>query len=318
MASRVAKSALRPSESGTNLLDLAVVVVSYNVRRLLRACLQSLTNDAPAEIWVVDNGSADGSAEMVRAEFPEVRLLTPDHNLGFAAANNLALRETRAGFVCLLNPDTIVHDCALTGLVHFLQETPSAGVAGPQLYNPDGSYQSSAFGFPGLAQAVLDLAPLHPRLVQSRLNGRYPLGQQRPYPIDHPLGACMVVRRAALEQAGPLDDGYFMYCEEVDWCWRIKQVGWEIYSVPAAQVTHFGGASTGQFREAMFVELFRGRMRLYERIHGPLTSRLYRLLVRAAMARALRSLRARHTSPPPPDQEARERALETVLRLAAA
>ncbi|MCS6802020.1 MAG: glycosyltransferase family 2 protein [Chloroflexota bacterium] len=262
------------------MLDLAVVIVSYNTRELLRGCLRSLAADAPAEIWVVDNGSSDGSREMVQAEFPAVHLLCPEENLGFAAGNNLALAQTRARYVCLLNPDTVVHDRALTVLVEFLERTPDAAVAGPQLLNPDGSYQHSAFRFPGLAQAVLDLVPVPPRLLHSRLNGRYRQGGTVPFEIDHPLGACFVVRRAVIDEVGLLDPAFFMYCEEVDWCWRIKRAGWRIFAVPAARVTHFGGQSTGQRRDEMFVELYRSRLLLYDRYHGPLTRRLYRWLVR--------------------------------------
>jgi GT2 family glycosyltransferase len=262
------------------MLDLAVVIVSYNTRELLRSCLRSLDADAPAEVWVVDNGSRDGSREMVREEFPAVRLLCPEKNLGFAAANNLAIPQTTTRYVGLLNPDTVVHDRALTALVQFLEQTPNAGVAGPQLLNPDGSYQPSAFRFPGLTQAVLDLVPVPPRLLASRLNGRYPQGGSRPFAIDHPLGACFVVRRAVIDEVGLLDPAFFMYCEEIDWCWRIKRAGWQIFAVPSARVTHVGGQSTRQRREEMFVELYRSRLLLYDRYHGPLTRRLYRWLVR--------------------------------------
>jgi GT2 family glycosyltransferase len=262
------------------MLDLAVVIVSYNTRELLRGCLRSLEADAPTEIWVVDNGSTDGTRELVREEFPAVHLLCPEENLGFAAGNNLALARTNAGAVCLLNPDTVVHGRALTTLVRFLEQRPDAGVAGPQLLNPDGSFQHSAFRFPGLAQAFLDLAPLHPRLLASRLNGRYRQGGDRPFEIDHPLGACMVVRRAAIEQVGLLDPAFFMYCEEIDWCWRMKRAGWRIFMVPSARVTHYGGQSTQQLREPMFIELYRSRLLLYDRYHGPLTRWIYRRLVR--------------------------------------
>ncbi|MFN8532296.1 MAG: glycosyltransferase family 2 protein [Dehalococcoidia bacterium] len=273
---------------------LAVVVVSYNTRELLRDCLRSLADDAPDEVWVVDNGSRDGSPELVRDEFPTVRLICPEKNLGFAAGNNVALARTRADYVCLLNPDTVVHDRALRKLTGYLERHPKVGVVGPQLLNPDGSYQHSAFRFPGLAQAFLDLWPLHSRLLESRLNGRYRQGGQVPFPIDHPLGACLVVRRGAFEEAGLLDPAFFMYCEEIDWCWRIKRAGWQIWSVPSARVTHLGGQSTSQFREAMFVELYRSRLLLYDRYHGPLTRRVYRWLLRWGLGKQLAEAEAQY------------------------
>ncbi|MCL6647226.1 MAG: glycosyltransferase family 2 protein [Chloroflexi bacterium] len=276
------------------MLELAVIIVSFNTRDLLRACLASLAPDAPAEVWVVENGSRDGSPEMVAREFPDVRLLLPGANLGFAAATNLALAQTTQPFICLLNPDTIVHDRALTALVRFLQERPQVAVVGPQLLNPDGSYQHSAFRFPGLLQALLDLEPIHPRLLNSALNGRYPLGQREPFAIDHPLGACLVVRREAITQVGPLDASFFMYCEEIDWCWRMKRAGWQVYCLPTARVTHVGGASTRPLRAAMLVELYRSRLRLYDRYHRPLTRWLYRRLIRWGLRRQLARAERQH------------------------
>lgn len=290
---------------------LDVVIVSYNTRALLRACLASLRAGNVETIRVVDNGSTDGSIEMVRGEFPEVELIVPGSNLGFAAGNNLAIRKSEARFVCLLNPDTVVLDGALEKLVDFLVRHPAAGVAGPQLLNPDGTYQHSAFRFPGLLQAYFDFRPGPPRVLNSRLNGRYPTGRSEPFEIDHPLGACMVVRREAIEQAGLLDEDYFMYCEEVDWCWRIRKAGWKIFSVPAARVVHYGGASTSQFREKMYVELFRSRLRLYDRIHGKPVSSAYRRLVRWGVSSELERSRGSANG----DLPARERAAAEILSL---
>jgi N-acetylglucosaminyl-diphospho-decaprenol L-rhamnosyltransferase len=279
-------------------MQLGIVTVSYNVRDLLRQCVESVQESlarAPVdcELVVVDNASADDSAEMVRAEFPWVRLLANPQNVGFAAANNLGLRalgfpdgEGAPAYALLLNPDTIVHGAALAELVAFMERTPQAGAAGARLIYGDGAFQHSAFYFPTVAMAFLDFFPLHHRLLDSRLNGRYPrrlYERGEPFPIDHPLGATLMVRRQAASDVGLLDEQFFMYCEEIDWCRRIKRAGWSIYCVPQAEIVHLGGQSTSQFREEMFVALWRSRYQLFARHNG----RLYRRAVRAIAAAGL-------------------------------
>jgi N-acetylglucosaminyl-diphospho-decaprenol L-rhamnosyltransferase len=267
-------------------LSLAVVVVSYNVCDLLRACLSGTcaslvrSPELAADVWVVDNASTDGSAEMVATEFPRVRLISSSENLGFAGGNNLALR--RLGFetgeplpemVLLLNPDAEPLDDAIGQMVRFLREHPHVGGAGAQLLYPDGSFQHGAFRFPGLWQLWFDLFPPRPsRLLDSRINGRYPrtlYESGRPFAIDFALGAALMVRREAIRAAGLLDEGYFMYAEEVDWCWRIQRAGWPFYCVPAARVVHHSGGSARQFRAQSFINLWRSRYRLYARFYGP-------------------------------------------------
>jgi GT2 family glycosyltransferase len=270
-------------------VDLSVVVVSYNTRELLWACLASVVANLGQhrlpdgqilsdELWVVDNASTDGSTEMVAREFPGAKLIANDENRGFAAANNMALQQSTGRYVLLLNPDTIVLDDALSRLVTFMDHHERVGAAGVKLLNPDRTLQHSCFRFPTLPMAFLDFFPLHHRLLDSRVNGRYPrqLYAGAPFPIDHPLGACFIVRRSASEQVGWLDESFFMYSEEVDWCIRLKRHGWEVYCVPEAQVIHYGAQSTQQVRGPMLVELYRSRY-LYARKHH---RRLYRLVFR--------------------------------------
>lgn len=317
--------------------DLSIIVVSFNVRDLLRACLESIHSPKPqvqlpmmphvaraetaadhtvpaagavespaglaalgdggpptatdqlsTEIIVVDNASEDGSAEMVREAFPHVRLIVNKENAGFAAATNQGVRMSRGRIVLLLNPDTEILDDALAELVRFLDDHPEYAVAGAGLVYPDGSFQHSAFRFPGAMQTFLDFFPLNHRLTNSRLNGRYPrtlYERGRPFEIDHPLGACLAVRRAAIDQVGLLDEEFFMYCEEIDWCWRMRKAGWRIACVPAARVVHHAGASTRQFRDEMFVALWRSRIRLFEKHVGPLRRRLIAWIVRLGVQR---------------------------------
>lgn len=259
-------------------MDLAIITVSYNTRDLLADCLESALaglaqSGLEGEVWVVDNASADGSVEMVRQRFPSVSLVAHDENVGFAAGNNLALqamgfaKQAKPRHILFLNPDTRVAGDALGALVRFLDETPSAGAAGARLIHGDGNFQHSAFAFPGLSQIFLDFFPLHHRLLDSRLNGRYPreLYQSgRPFPVDHPLGAALMVRGDTLAQVGGFDEQYFMYCEEIDLCRRIKKAGWEIYCVPAAEIVHLVAQSTQQFRDTMFVALWRSRFLMFE------------------------------------------------------
>jgi N-acetylglucosaminyl-diphospho-decaprenol L-rhamnosyltransferase len=269
------------------MTNLGIVIVSWNVRELLAACLESLsrTRSAHAEraarVIVVDNASTDGSAEMVRDRFPLAQLIVSEKNLGFAGGNNAGLRAwgvdasrpTLNGprYILLLNPDTVVHDDALETMIHFMDATPQAGICGARLIYGDGSFQHSAFGFPGLWQIVLDAPGIHPRLLDSQLNGRYSrslYASGRPFEVDHPLGAAMMVRAEAIPQVGLMDEGFHMYCEEIDWCWRIKKAGWKIYCVPQAEIVHYGGQSTKQVKAEMVVALWTSRLRLYRK-HSP-------------------------------------------------
>jgi N-acetylglucosaminyl-diphospho-decaprenol L-rhamnosyltransferase len=281
------------------MAELAVVIVSWNVRDLLAACLRSLfadiqQSDLAAQVWVVDNGSADGTPDMVAESFPAVHLIANQENLGFVRANNRALRELQDSekrtprFVWLLNPDTEVLPGATAALLSALTADPQTGMVGPRLVYADGSLQHSAFRFPGLIQLLFDLFPLPARLYDTPLNGRYPrrlYEGERPFPVDFPLGASMMVKSAAIADVGLMDESFFMYCEEIDWCWRMRKASWNIYCVPSAHVIHHAGQSSGQVRVSSFVNLWTSRAHLYARHHRPLTRRLARILVNVGMKR---------------------------------
>lgn len=288
---------------------LAVVIVSWNVRGLLVACLRSLFADLDrsgleAETWVIDNGSSDGTPQIVEEAFPNVHLVASQENLGFAAGNNVALRAILEGaqdgaseatrdtpYIWLLNPDTEVLPGATAALLSALEAHPRVAVAGAKLLYADGSLQQSVFRFPGLVQLVFELFPLPARLYETPLNGRYPrrlYERESPFAVDHPLGAAMMVRAEAVAQVGLMDEEYRMYCEEIDWCWRMRKAGWRALCVPAARVIHHAGQSTAQVPVPSFVNLWVSRARLYARHHGSLTRRLARLLVRAGMRRRCR------------------------------
>ncbi|MCD6289061.1 MAG: glycosyltransferase family 2 protein [Anaerolineae bacterium] len=283
----------------TPIRHLGIVVVSYNVRELLVRCLSSIGSELArsprleAQVWVVDNASVDGSAEMVREQFPWVRLIASAENLGFARANNRALREI--GFpeepdvpdaVLLLNPDAELLPGALSEMVQCLDAHPRAAVVGPQLQYGDGRFQHGAFRFPSLAQVFLDFFPLNWRLTESRINGRYPkalYAAGQPFPVDFVLGASMMVRAEAIRQVGLLDEGYFMYAEEMDWCRRFYAAGWSVYCAPAARVIHHEGQSARQFRDRMYVALWRSRYRFFHRYYPAAWRVLARSIVRVGL-----------------------------------
>jgi GT2 family glycosyltransferase len=285
-------------------MDLSVVVVSWNVRELLAACLSSVYASLDGsgisfEAVVVDNASTDGSAAMVRERFAQADLLCNIENRGYAGGSNQGLSLIQGRYVAVLNPDTLVRGDALGTMLRFMDDTPTAGMVGPRLLFSDGQFQHSAFAFPTLAQVFLDFFPLHGRLLESRLNGRYPRAWYdagRPFPVGHPLGACMMVRREALQQVGGMDEDFFMYCEELDWAMRIHRAGWGVYCVPAAELVHYAGQSTQQVRGEMFVALWRSRFRLFAKHYSPAFNRVAPGVVRLGLWAEERRARAAGSS----------------------
>ena len=231
-------------------LDLSVVIPSYNTRRLLEQVLRTVvqaSGDLKVEIFVVDNASHDGSPEMIEENFPGVELIKNDNNLGFAGANNLAFRQARGRHVLLLNSDTLVRPETLRTLVEFLDAHPEAGAAGCKILNPDGTFQHDCRrGFPTPMAAIYKLSGLSRLFPNNPRFARYNLTYLEPdalSEVDALSGSCMMVRREVLEQVGFLDEAYFMYGEDLDWCYRMRQAGWRIYYVPTTTIIHFRGKS---------------------------------------------------------------------------
>jgi len=280
--------------------DVAVIIVSWNVRDYLADCLRSVyaefkTSGLSGDVWVVDNASTDGTQELITNLFPSTHLLLNENNPGFGAANNqgivAAASSENSGprYFLFLNPDTLVRPGAIKSMVYCMEDQPKAGVVGARLVYGDGRFQHSAFRFPGVAQLVFDLLPLPNRLYDTRLNGRYPRRYYRPnnhpFAIDHPLGAAMLVRRDVAEATAGFDESFHMYCEEIDWCWRIRDAGWSIYSVPEAEIVHFSGESTKQIRTRSIIDLWSSRAQLYQRHHGRIKLKLSRSIVLMSMNR---------------------------------
>lgn len=285
--------------------DLAVLIVTWNVRELVIEALRSLYADLAssgldASVHLADCASSDDTVAAVRAAFPQADLVASPLNLGFAGGNNLLLR--RIGFgddpsanpddlpraVYLLNPDTFVHPGAVRSQFDALMADPFCGIAGARLQYGDGSFQHGAFAFPGLRQLWAEFFPTPGRLIEGGFNGRYRRALYdggQPFPVDCVLGASMMIRREAILETGIFDPAYFMYCEEVDWAWRIQKAGFEAVCVPDALITHYVGKSTGQARPRSILNLWTSRFHLYAKHYAHWKQRAARRLIAAGMAR---------------------------------
>lgn len=254
---------------------ISVITVSWNTRELLRVSLQSLLQelsdpffDSSYEVFLVDNASADGSAEMVAKDFPQVKLMANDSNRGFAAANNQAMNIAKGDFVLLLNPDTVVHPGGIKNLITFMRSHEKAGVVAPQLLNSDGSIQRSCRQFPtflGMVYELLGLSRLFPNHEIFRQYKMLDWQHDDERQVDQPEGACLLARRQVIEEVGTLDEGFFMLFEEVDWCYRIKEKGWQIWFTTKAQVTHHYGQSIKQVKARMILSSHRGLYRFWRK-----------------------------------------------------
>ncbi len=252
-------------------MTLSVLIVNWNTRDLLRACLHSLRRfplSEPMEVWVLDNASRDGSAQMVQQEFPEVHLVASGCNLGYAAGNNLLLRRAQGEYLLLLNADTEVTEGALDIAVHYLREHPDVAGLGAKLVHPDGRVQASVRGFPeplAVLWEYLGVARLFPC---SRRFGAYRMrwfSYDRVTEVDQPMGTFLMVSRRAVEQVGLMDERFPIFFNEVDWCYRAKTQGWKIVFHPDVVVIHHGGASTRQVRPQMIWESHRSLQKFYEK-----------------------------------------------------
>lgn len=278
--------------------EVSIVIVNFNTRELLRDCLLSLRATAPnSEIVVVDNASADGSQDMVRIEFAGTKLIENVENLGFSAANNAGIRQAQGRFVLLLNSDTIVKPGAVVAMAEFLDAHPEAAGVTCRLLNTDGSIQACVSGRPGPAMLFFRLFGFS-RLVRGdgarrALARWFPLlgstvrGYLDPYTADVPIevenisGACLMLRREAIEQVGLLDENFFMYFEDMDYCLRLCSAGWKLYYLPAGEIVHLVGQSSGGRMRDYSIHSYRSLFYFYRK-HYPLRTRFaIRLVVLA-------------------------------------
>lgn len=273
---------------------LSIIIVNWNTRDLLAQCLQSIRSELDnagntgqslsalsVEVIVVDNASCDGSPAAVRECFPWVNLIQNAQNTGFACANNQGMQAAVGRYLLLLNSDTVVHPGALSTLVKFMDAHPCAGACGARLLNADGSLQHACH--PMLTPErefwrLLFLERIWPRATYPMASWSTEIACE----VEAIKGACLVLRHTALDQIGLLDEEYFMYTEEVDLCRRLSLGGWELWYVPQAVVTHYGGASSSQMADAMYLQLYRSKLQFYRKFGGEPAAHRARLLFSTA------------------------------------
>jgi GT2 family glycosyltransferase len=252
-------------------IDVSIVLVNWNTRDILCNCLRSVyeqTEHATFEVIVVDNASSDGSHEMVRRQWPQVRLICNNENRGFAAANNQGIELADGRYVLLLNSDTIVLDGAIQKTFVFAEQHPEAAVVSCRVLNGDGTLQHSCFKFPSLFNLLLSVLYLNKLFPRSKLFGREEMtwwDKNDVRQVDVVAGCYMLVRREAIEQVGRLDTDYFMYGEETDWCWRFRRAGWNNLFFPGADIIHLGGQSSKQVRSEMLLQMRAGILQFFHK-----------------------------------------------------
>jgi N-acetylglucosaminyl-diphospho-decaprenol L-rhamnosyltransferase len=250
--------------------ELEIVIVSYRSRELMRRCLGSLeANPASRQTrtWVVDNASGDGTVEMIHTEFPDVRVIAPQKNLGFAAANNLAIRRATAPYVLALNPDTRVTPGALDHMLDLMESNPEIGIAGCRLERDDGTFDHAARrSFPTPLGALGHFTGIGSREGAPARLSQYRASGVEVGAVDAVNGAFMLMRRKALDEVGLFDEGYWMYMEDLDLCYRFKQAGWTTWYEPDVTVVHTKGGTSGAFRSSRLNYAFHyGMLRFYRK-----------------------------------------------------
>ncbi len=278
------------------MIDLSVVIVNWNVMAFLERCLSSiyacLQSSSPTgepdtlqcEVIVVDNASTDGSPAMVRQRFPAVNLIVCDTNLGFTKANNVGIAHSSGRYILLLNPDTEVTGNAFSTMVSYMDQCPDVGALGPKLLFPDGRIQSSRRRFPTLATAFLESTILQQWCPHNRVLQHYYVqdrSDDEEQDVDWVTGACLLIRRQAWEQVGPLDEDFFMYSEELDWCRRLKKAGWRVVYIPWAEIIHHEGQSSSQVVPARHLYFQSSKVRYFRKHHGLLAGEILRFFLLA-------------------------------------
>ena len=241
------------------MTDVSVSIVNYNAKEYLDRCLKALYKSIKKhsfEVIVVDNASDDGSADLVKIKFPTAKLIINSSNLGFIKANNIGIQNSKGRYVLCLNNDTEVLDRSIDKLVAFMDSHPDAGAAGPKLLNSDGTLQMQCRrGFPTLSNSLFYFSGLNRLFPKSKLLGGYLLtylDDKNMTEVDSLCGAAMIVRREVIDKVGLMDESYYMYGDDIDWCYRIKKTGWKVYYLPDAEIIHYGGR--GGSRKQSFPE----------------------------------------------------------------
>lgn len=250
---------------------LSIIIVNWNTRALLAECLKSLVDTLTGisyEIWVVDNASSDDSLAMLARDFPAVQVIANRENVGFARANNQAMAQSQGKFMLLFNSDAVAIPGSIAALLQLAQNQAHVGMVGAHLLNTDGSFQASYTSFPTLWQEFLILSGLGRMLYGRYYPSHGPAENEGAQGVDYVEGACMLVRREAFEQVGGLDENFFMYAEEVDWCCSMKKAGWQVWYQPAARIIHHGSGSSNERRTKREGDLYQSRVRFFRKHYG--------------------------------------------------
>lgn len=258
-------------------VDVSIIIVSWNTKDVLRSCLTSFYSETKGftfEVIVVDNASTDGSTVMVRSKFQSVILIENRVNRGFASANNQGMAIAQGRYMLLLNSDTIVLSNAVAKTLSFADVHPEAAVIACRVLNPDRSFQPTCFMFPSVLNMMLSSSYLYKLFPRHRFFGREWMtwwDRKDVREVDAVGGCFMMVRRQAIEKVGKMDEQFFMYCEEIDWCYRFKKAGWKILFTPCAEIIHFGDESTKQVKYKMFLQLWGSTLLFFKKYKNPLT-----------------------------------------------
>jgi GT2 family glycosyltransferase len=270
-------------------MKLSIIIVSWNVRDELLECLRSIEKNPPShkfEVIVVDNASTNDTVNTVKTDFPEVIVIANSKNRGFAAANNQGIKQSRGEYLLLLNPDTIVHPKSLNVLINFMDDNENVGACGPKLLNTNGSAQDSVRCFPSFGGA------LHRHTAFKLLGifkGAYrkwvmkDFNYDKQTEVDQVMGAALMTRKSIIEQTGPMDEKFFMYYEEVDFCYRIKQAGWRIVFVPEAEIIHLGGRSAGQIPVGKRIMAMTSLIKFFKKHRGKFSTGIFACIFKPAL-----------------------------------
>lgn len=264
-------------------MDLSIIILSYNTKKLLEDCLDSVFPETPSrytrEVFVSDNGSTDGSQEMVKTKFPQVKLIENNANLGFSKGNNVAIRQATGKYILLLNSDTVVQPDAFDAMVRKAESDPQIGVVGPKVLLASGELDPSARRhFPNPANAFLRLFGLK---KFSNYNITAPIGEEME--VDAVTGACMLVPKTVIDKVGMLDEDYFFYGEDLDWCFRIKEAGYKVVYYPAAEITHLKSASSRNIPFKIVKVAYSAMKIFYRKHYAPKYPKVFNWLVYAGI-----------------------------------
>lgn len=266
-------------------MDFSFIIVNWNAKRDILECLKSLVKESKgrnAEIIVVDNGSTDGSTKAIREFFPGVMLIENVKNLGFAMANNMGIRNSKGKYVCLVNSDVTVLEGSIGTMHDYMERHPKVGILGPQILNTDYTIQPSCKSFPTLWNSFCRTMALDSFFPKTRFfEGEFMTywAHDTLRPVDIIVGCFWMARRTAIDEVGLLDERFFIYSEDKDWCKRFHEKGWEVIYIPDAKVIHYGGASSANEPIRFYLEMQKANLQYWEKHHDSISTVLFRLML---------------------------------------